>query len=55
VHVGVEKTVAEHLVKKNLHPGAGEARNVTPMARSASTWLIGVPLMRCITITEDEQ
>ena len=28
MHVGVEKAVAEHLGEEDLHPGAGEARDV---------------------------
>ena len=56
MHVGVKKAVAEHLGEKDLHAGARQLRDVDALLRAAaSTWLIGVPCMRCITITSVEQ
>ena len=35
MHVGMEKTVAEHLGEENFHPGAGQLGNIRPPARAA--------------------
>ena len=42
-------------VKKISTPARASRGMSTPAARSRSTWLMGMPLMRCITITEEEQ
>jgi len=55
VHVGVEEAVAEHLGEEDLHPLRASCLKSTPCARSASIWLIGVPVMRSMTITWLEQ
>lgn len=51
VHVGVEKAVTEDLGEEQRHTIAGQLRNVHPASRRRSTWLMGTPFMRSMTMT----
>jgi len=55
MHVRVEETVAEHLVKKISMPSRESFLKSTPASRRRSTWLIGTPCIRSITSTLSRQ
>ena len=52
VHVGVKEAVAKHLGEKDLDAGARQPLDVDALLDAgALDWLIGVPSMRCMTMT----
>jgi len=51
VHVGMEEAVAENLGENSSTPVAASFLKSTPAARMASSWPMGMPSMRSITIT----